>query len=387
MRLSPFLAIGAAISFVSGIAVEKGSLRANGAVDPIAIDTATPWISWRLSSDKRADNQTAYQIQASSSRSDFDTPDLWDTGKVASSNAFATYDGKDLTSRSAVYWRVRVWDVDGVVSKWSDVAVFEVSLLSNSDWKASWITNKNFSTGDTSLPIFAKPFRVTCPVVKARLYLLGLGLHVALLNEKPVDDSVLQPGYSTVNKTLLYSTYDVITQLRKGKNLLGVELGKGIYDAEKPLLGRYSKFNLAPPAPLMLIAQLEYTCENGDTHAVYSDESWLTTVSGPYFETSWFGGEEYDARKELAGWDGVCGHRKEWTKATIATPPTGTLVSPRAPPLKVVERLKAVAVKQVRQEHPGAIDSTVNPLWTGWLGMGFRLGHQFCWNFRLGHER
>lgn len=347
MRFSPLLVIGAAVSFASAISVQKGSLRVNGAVDPIAVDTTTPWLSWWLASDKRGDNQTAYQIQASSSRSNFDKSDLWDSGKVASSELAVNYGGKKLASRSVVYWRVKVWDVDGGASNWSDAAVFELSLLSNSDWKASWITNKDFSTGNTSLPAFAKPFRLTCSVAKARLYLLGLGLHVAHLNEKPVDDSVLQPGYSTVNKTLLYSTYDVTNQLKKGKNLLEVELGKGIYDAEKPLLGRYSKLNLASPAPLMLIAQLEYTCDDGKTGELLSDESWLTTVTGPYWETSWYGGEEYDARKEISGWAGLCRSRKDWTKATIATPPTGALVSPRAPPLKVTDTLKAVAVKKV----------------------------------------
>lgn len=382
MRISPFLAIGAAVSLVSGITVEKGSLRVNGAVDSISVDTATPRISWWLASDKRADNQTAYQIQASSSKADFNTPDLWDTGKVASSSEFATYDGKKIASRSVVYWRVKVWDVDGDESDWSEVAVFEVSLLSTSDWKASWITNENFATGNTSLPTFAKPFRVTCPVAKARLYMLGLGLHVTSLNEKPVDDSVLAPGYSTVSKTLPYSTYDVTDQLQNGKNLLEVELGKGVYDAEKPLLGRYTKFKLATPVPLMLIAQLEYTCENGETKALYSDESWLTTVSGPYWETSWYGGEEYDARNEISGWAGICASRKNWSKATIATPPTGALVSPRAPPLKVTETLKAVAVNQVcRNIQMPKSEQSVLIVRTGWLRVGLRLRYQYCWNF------
>ena len=145
---------------------------------------------------------------------------------------------------------------------------------------------------------------------------------------------------------------DVTKQLSQGANLLGVGLGKGTYDAEKALMGRYQKFTLATPRPLMLIAQLEYACSSGETGAVYSDNSWLSTVDGPHLEGSWYGGEEYDARKEILDWSKTSGDRSSWKTVTAATPPQGTLVSPRAPPLKVVETIKAVKVTQVRDSAP-----------------------------------
>jgi hypothetical protein len=348
MRFSKVLPVTSFLSLAGAISVDSGSLRTNSAVNPIAVDTPTPRVSWRLSSAARGDKQTAFQIQVSTSKTGFETPDLWDSGKVASEDPYASYNGQGLSSRAAAYWRVRVWDAFGYESSWSEVASFEISLLQNSDWKGSWITNPNYIAGNTSTPIFAKEFKIECNVYKARLYLLGLGVHIATLNSKAVTDAVLEQGYSTVNKTLLYSTYDVTSQLNYGGNVLGVEVGKGTYNSEKPLLGRYTKFSINPPRPMMMISQLEYTCEDGTTAAVYSDDTWVSTVKGPYVEGHWYGGEEYDARKEIKNWASVCGSREGWDKTATIKPPTGLLVSPRSPPLKVVKKLPPVALKQVR---------------------------------------
>lgn len=289
--------------------------------------------------------QTAFQIQASSSDGLWSLPEFWDTGRVRSDDNFVVYNGKELQSRSTVFWRVRVWDVQGIASAWSESSTFEVSLLDASDWKASWITNPGYSSGNTSLPLFAKEFLVPCTVAKARLYLLGLGIHALEINGNVFGDSVLQQGYSSINKTALYSTY-VTEHLTLGKNVIGIALEKGIYGADEPLGGRYTKFTV-PEQELKLISQLEFTCI-GESHSVVSDNSWVTTVQGPHLEGHWYGDEEYDARKEVADWSRTSGMRDDWNKASVTTGPQGVLTSPRSPPLKVVETVKAIAVNQVR---------------------------------------
>lgn len=346
MLVKHILSLGALIQGIGAILVENGSLRANGAYNAISVDNATPRLTWRLGSHERGDAQTAYQIQASTSDK-FASDIIWDSGKVRSKTPFSTYAGKNLQSRNAVFWRVKVWNVHDTPSGWSDTGRFQVSLLNGDDWSASWIANKGFKTGETSLPVFAKEFLLDCEVSSAHLYLLGLGLHVPEINGQEITDEVLQPGYSTVNYTLPYSTYDVAKYLKKGENVLAVALGKGIYDAEVPLLGRYKKFSQAYQE-LKLIAQLEYQCQNGKgSGRIVSDDSWLTTLDGPYWETSWYGGEEYDARKELADWSNVNGDRTTWKNASITTGPSGKLVSPRSPPLKRVETVKPISVTKV----------------------------------------
>ncbi|EMR68107.1 putative exported rhamnosidase a protein [Eutypa lata UCREL1] len=275
---------------INALTVEAGSLRTDG---------------------------TAFQIQASSSDGLWPLPEFWDTGRVRSDDSFVVYNGEELQSRSTVFWRARVWDVQGIASAWSETSIFEVSLLDASDWKASWITNPGYSSGNTSLPLFAKEFLVPCTVAKARLYLLGLGIHAPEINGNVVGDS----------------------------NVIGIALEKGIYDADEPLGGRYTKFTV-PEQELKLISQLEFTCI-GESHSVVSDNSWVTTVQGPHLEGHWYGDEEYDARKEVADWSRTSGMRDDWNKASVTTGPQGVLTSPRSPPLKVVETVKAIAVNQV----------------------------------------
>lgn len=330
-----------------GLTVENSSIKAEGRFEPNALFTTTPKLSWSLLSDIRSETQLAYQIQAAYTPSALSSPDLWDTGKVTSNNFSTTYRGKPLFSRDIVYWRVRAWGKDDIASDWSQHTSFELGLLLPADWSASWISNTQYARGSNSLPVFAKNFTVNCPVSKGRLYLLGLGQHAATLNAKEVSDDVLAPGYSRINKTMWYSSYNVSTLLTEGENVLGVELGKGVYDAEQDLDGRYARFS-TQPVQLKLISQLEWVCVDGSKHSMVSDPSWLTTVEGPRIESNWWGGEEYDARKELPGYDTPQGNWEGWSTANLTTSPGGDLVSPSAPPMKITESFTAASVRHVR---------------------------------------
>ncbi|KAI8270587.1 hypothetical protein K4K58_009924 [Colletotrichum sp. SAR11_239] len=238
MRL-PALLSPALVAVVSAISIEPESLRTEGVTAPLGIHATNPLLSWRLQSDRRGDNQTAYQLQAASSSDGFDAPDLWDTGKLSDTQAFASWNGSTLSSRDQGYWRVRAWDADDVASTWSEPSTFELGLLEESDWTAQWIENNEFATGVNSLPLFAREFNINCTVAKARLYITGLGVFYAELNGNSVSDEVLGPGYSTINRTVLYRAYDVTDLLTEGDNVIGVSIGKGIYNSDKPLLNRY----------------------------------------------------------------------------------------------------------------------------------------------------
>src|SRR5262249_51407321 len=160
--------------------------------NPIGLSDATPNLSWRLSGGR----QTAYEVRVASSAAQLETPDLWDSGKVASSDTSnIRYAGAGLGSRKAVAWSVRVWDGTGLAGDGSAPATFETGLLGTGDWSAKWIENPDstYATGDvpTPLPVFAKPFSLSGPVTKARLYMTGLGQYAAQLNGKPIGDAVL----------------------------------------------------------------------------------------------------------------------------------------------------------------------------------------------------
>ncbi|SDT43619.1 NPCBM-associated, NEW3 domain of alpha-galactosidase [Paenibacillaceae bacterium GAS479] len=111
--------------------------------NPLGIDVMKPRMSWKLRSDSRAQNQTAYRIQVASSSENLsaNNPDMWDTNKVESSqSANIAYNGKPLESGKRYYWRVQVWDKsDTAPSEWSSPSWWEMGLLNEADWQAKWI--------------------------------------------------------------------------------------------------------------------------------------------------------------------------------------------------------------------------------------------------------
>jgi hypothetical protein len=111
--------------------------------NPLGVDVLQPRLTWTLESPQRGDRQTAYQILAASSRAmlEKDTGDLWDSGKVISDDTIQIpFAGKPLKSSQQVFWKVRVWDANGKVSKWSPLATWTMGILDESAWSAHWIS-------------------------------------------------------------------------------------------------------------------------------------------------------------------------------------------------------------------------------------------------------
>ena len=99
-------------------------LRLEYLENPVGIDAARPRFSWQLVSDRRSTMQTAYQVEVAASESALSRGSglLWDTGKVPSDQSvFVEYGGPAVASRTRYFWRVRVWDAAGRVSRWSPV--------------------------------------------------------------------------------------------------------------------------------------------------------------------------------------------------------------------------------------------------------------------------
>ncbi|MCB9855975.1 MAG: family 78 glycoside hydrolase catalytic domain [Phycisphaerales bacterium] len=145
--------VGLAAEPAAVVASAPADLRCEYLVDPSGIDVVRPRLSWELTSEARGARQVAYQIEAASTVAKLAAgdADLWNSGRV-DSNATnqIVYGGEPLKSRSRVFWRVRVWDGDGVVSEWSAAGRWTVGLLEPADWKAKWIGEA--ATGDTFAP-------------------------------------------------------------------------------------------------------------------------------------------------------------------------------------------------------------------------------------------
>ncbi|OCT12872.1 hypothetical protein A8709_21305 [Paenibacillus pectinilyticus] len=342
------------------------NLRTNAMVNPLGVETAAPLLSYIIEASARNQRQHFYQILAASSISSLKNHigDMWDSGKVAGrATSNILYQGQVLTSRQRVYWKVRAWNELDQVSDWSEPCYWEAGLLHKTDWTGAWIGQGESWEGNRSVvPMFAKEF-VTADdkkITEARLYISGLGLFEAHLNGRKVSENYYEPGESDCRDTVYYVTYDVTEQLQRGHNAIGILLGNGMYgnyEEVSTLTGdrlRYSKTDgLAKSTSwqglygrLKTIAQVEVTYEDGTVDTIVTDESWVFTESPTTF-SGWFGGEDYDATKEVTGWHCAGTSRDNWDQAQIMEPPMGKLTARECPPITIVESFQAASVTKL----------------------------------------
>lgn len=148
-------------------------------------------------------------------------------------------------------------------------------------------------------------------------------MYDATVNGEPVGDAVLEPANTDFAERVQYATYDVTDRLRTGANTLGVALGNGMSNVVSTA-DRYRKLygNLSDPK---LIARLEVTLADGRVRTITSGDDWRTTL-GPTTASNWYGGEDYDARREIPGGTNppatgaAGGTRSRWR---APAPPTG----------------------------------------------------------------
>jgi alpha-L-rhamnosidase len=200
--------------------------------------------------------------------------------------------------------------------------------------------------GPPALPLFATDFQ-TEPgkqIAHARVYLAGQGVQRTTLNGSAVTDAVLQPGYTLYERRAEYATYDVTRLVRAGANAIGVELAQGMYDAINPTDGRYAKLTRSVGGP-RVIGQVEITYTDGSRQVVDTGTDWKTTF-GATTASWWWGGESFDARRVIPGWDQPGTDRSSWAAPVNrdAAAANVALSGLDAPPIEVTETLKAVNV-------------------------------------------
>ncbi len=380
-RICSALLAVVAIAFTSckGFSLQNQSevriktLRCESLVNPRGIDEREPRLSWILESAQRGQRQTASQILMASSRERLqrNEGDLWDSGRRDSSASIqVSYAGKPLTSRQQCFWKVRVWDKDGKASAWSEPANFSVGLLARSDWQAHWIGHDETSTNTNEsrrLParMLRKEFAATKPVARATIYFSGLGLSELFINGDKIGDQVLSPGLTEYSNRVHYLTFDVTAQIRRGQNAIGAWLGNGRYYAPRA----------NSPAPTLnygfpkLLAQLEINYTDGSRDVIVSDESWKLTTDGPITANNEYDGEEYDARREMPGWNRIGFKDGDWQSAKTVSAPVGALRAEMIEPIRVTETLKPV---KLTEPSPGVFVYDFGQNFVGWCRLAVR---------------
>jgi alpha-L-rhamnosidase len=314
------------------------NLRCEYLTNPLGIDVLQPRFSWVLNHSQRGEAQTAFQILVATASSllDHDQGDQWDSGKVSSDDSTqVVYSGNTLESGRTYFWKVRFWDKEGRPSEYSQPAQFEMGLLSREEWKGQWIGGANQLRTEFQIPDAA---------ARARAYICGLGYNELRINGRKVGKNVLDPAWTTYDKRVLYTTYDVTPYLHRGSNAVAVMLGEGWYKSRALLL------------------QLNIELASGRHISIASSPAWKAK-DGPITSDSVWDGETYDARLETPGWDRPGFDDSSWRRAQAVDGPKGELSAEMMPPIRVVDT--RVPVKLMNPQ-PGVYVFDMGQNISGW---------------------
>ncbi|WP_138992356.1 family 78 glycoside hydrolase catalytic domain [Larkinella sp. C7] len=347
-------------------------LHTENLTNPEGITASSPRLSWILTSNQRNLKQDKYQILVASTleKLNRNEGDLWNSGLVTSDRSqWVAYAGQTLTSRQNCFWKVKIRSKDGVESNWSSPARWSMGLLQTADWTAQWIGLEQAFEWDApkavntrlSARYFRKQATLSKPIKQATAYISGVGLYELSLNGRKVGDAVLAPGPTEYDKRVLYNTLDVTTYLQSGDNAFGVTLGNGRYFAMRvgqPKVPATTHYGYPK-----LRLQIEVTYTDGTTETIVSDNTWKVTADGPIRANNEFDGEEYDATRELSGWDQTGYNADNWLTAATVNAPASRLESQTNPPIRVIQTLTPVAVQQ---PEPGKYVFDLGQNMVGW---------------------
>jgi hypothetical protein len=234
-------------------------------------------------------------------------------------------------------------------------------------WQAKWIAVPDADPKAPVMPLFRKAFVLEKKPVSAMLYVSALGQGEVHLNGAKVSSDEVAPAWTDYRKTVRYDVYDVTKMVRVGENVLGVMVGNGMFNVVKTE-HRFTKFVGSFGVPKVLL-QMQVRYADGSRAVIASDATWKTTP-GPIVFSSTYGGEDYDATREVLGWDVAAGFRDaDWSGVAVVDGPGGKLAAEVAPPLRVLKTYATVGQKEVK---PGSVVYDLGQNFAGWPAITVR---------------
>ena len=344
---------------------------------PMSIDTPTPRLGWVIEAAQGLKDvrQTSYHLIVASTREKAEAleGDLWDVSANTDQSQWIRYAGKTLRSNTRCYWRVKVSTTQGD-SEWSDVSVWNVGLLTESDWQGQWIGldhampwDKEEEHSQLSARYLRTTFEAEDEIRQATLYVSGLGIYEAYLNGKKIDvdvngtHQVLSPVPTDYRKTVTYNAFDV-TDMLSSSNVLAVVLGNGRYYTMQQKKKPYKINQFGYPK---VRANLIIEFSNGKRKVISTNDKWKLTADGPIRSNNEYDGEIYDARKEMAGWTQTGFDDSQWTTAERTAIPMGTLRGGMTPNMTITQKITPKRISQ--KDGKMVVDMGQNM--AGWLSV------------------
>ena len=252
--------------------------------DPLGYWLEKPVFSWQVE-DAKGRHQAAARLVVRC-----DGTVVADTG-WADLDSLATPVGLELRPRTRYTWTVAV-RTDAGEEEISAEHWFETAKQ-DEPWLAAWI---GCDESDPRHPVFAKAVAPRGQVLRARLYICGLGLYEATWNGQKIGQEHLAPYCNDYNTWVQYQTYDVTAQLQ-GPGTLAVTLGNGWFGG---------RFGLSrDPRPYYgggwkLRAELRLAYADGGEEVIATDESWQVTRSNIVFSNIYDGEHRDDTLPKAA---------------------------------------------------------------------------------------
>ena len=184
----------------------------------------------------------------------------------------------------------------------------------------------------TSL-LLRRTFNIRNTNHKFCLEVIGLGIGIYYLNGQRITDGVLCTPNSDYSKTLYLERYDVTKLIRKGKNVIAIELGNGFYNESLETVWKINKAHWRGEKCLLLKLKAD------DKVVVRSDEKFKVLYS-PYMTYNELrAGECFDQRKFIEFYQPSFDD-SSWSNAVfIKNQPKGKIKDNVCPPIKEFEHL------------------------------------------------
>jgi hypothetical protein len=216
-------------------------------------------------------------------------------------------------------------------------------------------------------PRLRRVFHLEKPVRYAVASVCGLGFYELHLNGSKVGTRELMPAntvydaqsqalYGAKQSRLLFDTYEVTERLRPGANALGLWLAPGYSDD-------YSKWGWKWLGEKQAILQLDIEFTDGSTTSVVTDGAWRSG-SSPITYASLYHGEHFDARREEPGWNRPDFDAAHWKPVRVVRAPDTPFRANPMPPVRVMETLRPVAIREPR---PGVFVADFGQNFAGWV--------------------
>ncbi|WP_341933488.1 glycoside hydrolase family 78 protein [Microbacterium sp. LWO14-1.2] len=238
---------------------------------------------------------------------------------------------------------VRVQGDDGEWSEWSDPLPFVEAFLTE-DWSAPLLRHP--SPGGPAAPLFLRrELRLPTDVVGAALLTTAQGVHRVFVNGVEVDDHVLKPGWTSYRDRLAATVTDVTALLRREQQVavITVEAAGGWFTERYGFGPNAARFYGEQPG-----VSVRLLLRHADGRSTEIDaEGWRVDPDPPLVASGLYAGEDWDARREKAGWMRSGFDDSAWPPALAEDFPADVAVEVLdAEPVRRTAHLTPVSVQQ-----------------------------------------